>query len=137
MKLDLKDLKKKYSSYKSNAKQKNREFKLSFKQFKNLCSQECYYCKVSPKDEVIGVDRYFNHRGYYIGNCVPSCCNCNRSKSNMNPADFDDYIARIKNDEPEYIKIERKVRNGEIKKHCVSEMLRINLTVTKNHDNIN
>ena len=98
---------KKYNEYKSRAGKKGIEFKLTRRQFDKLCKKKCHYCKVEPINKPMGIDRVNNHRGYYFGNIVPCCWTCNRAKADMDPAEFDEYLARIKNDVPEYIKIEQ------------------------------
>jgi hypothetical protein len=110
----------KYSQYKYRTNTKGIEFRLSKKSFKRIINKECYYCGV---EKAGGIDRHNNLRGYYHGNIVPCCWTCNRAKSDMDPADFEDYLARIRGGESRYIKTEQDVQNGNIKKPCVSEML--------------
>lgn len=100
-------IRKKFNDYKGRCKSKKLDFHLTYLQFKFIVKKDCYYCGLKAENKPNGIDRVNNNRGYYHGNIVPCCWDCNRSKSNLTPADFDDYLARIKNDEPNYIKIRR------------------------------
>jgi len=94
-----------FGSYKSNAKQRNLVMKLSFRQFKSLCQQNCWYCGTPPgrvfaykSDEsrnIIynGVDRLFNEDDYTVQNSVPCCSYCNYLKREVDHIDF---LAHIK-----------------------------------------
>lgn len=96
-----------YFSYKRAAKNRKLAFNLSKKGFMKLTSQNCYYCKIEPKQTYYkkgsngnyiynGVDRMNNNLGYSIKNCVTCCKLCNRAKNNMPYEDFIEYINRFK-----------------------------------------
>lgn len=83
----------KYSSYKSRAKRKGLEFKLSKQEFERITKKPCYYCGEKNNN---GIDRYINQQGYTMLNSVSSCWTCNRAKSNMNIIEWEDYLAKFK-----------------------------------------
>lgn len=87
----------KYSQYKSRAKYKGIEFKLSVEDFNFITSMDCFYCKTD--EDVIGIDRVDNSKGYIIGNIAPCCWTCNRAKSNMSRLDFFNYRERFNTSE--------------------------------------
>lgn len=100
-------------SYKTGAKSRNLEFKLSLQNIKDLCKQNCYYCGDKPStkryayhktryskgietDEFVlmnGIDRLDNSKGYILTNVVPCCHRCNSMKSKDS---FDEFILNIK-----------------------------------------
>lgn len=84
--------KNKYYQYKYRANKKNIEFRLTKKSFNKIISKDCFYCK-TPKAG--GIDRYNNNKGYYHGNIIPCCWNCNRAKSSMSIIEFEDYLERF------------------------------------------
>lgn len=74
-----------YNHYKSSAKEKGRDFKLSKEEFEKLVSLPCFYCNFSGKTGIIqkmGLDRIDNNKGYLINNVVPCCTLCNMTRSN-------------------------------------------------------
>lgn len=105
--------------YKSGAKKRNLCWGLSFQDFVDICSQNCFYCNAEPqqwdcisnapsiqkdspksvwKDYLIfvnGVDRFETNKGYVKENCVPCCVYCNRAKSDMSFEDFKKHIERL------------------------------------------
>ena len=98
-----------YNNLKASCKYINREFKLSFEEYKLLILKNCHYCKIPPiklcnKAEVKkygdfyynGIDRMDNSIGYIFENCITCCYICNRGKSNMKYEDFLNYIKHIK-----------------------------------------
>jgi hypothetical protein len=100
-----------YSTYKSDAKTKNREFSLDFDTFVNLTKQTCFYCGSEPSKVFIdkdrgdplsdttikcnGIDRVNSLKGYSISNVVPCCHTCNLMKRNMNTDAFLEKIEKI------------------------------------------
>lgn len=93
-------------AYKTNARKRNLEFSLTEEEFRNITSNNCYYCGVTPSMSTYadksngyyiynGVDRVDNSMGYVSGNCVPCCSNCNRAKMALSYDDFIDLIRRI------------------------------------------
>ena len=65
--------------YKSEAKRRNRIFKLSQNELWALVTQPCFYCGNIEKN-FNGVDRIDNNIGYVLNNCVPCCSICNFMK---------------------------------------------------------
>lgn len=47
-----------------------------------------------------GIDRVNNENGYEVGNCVPCCHRCNRTKSNGTVEEFAEWIEMIKQNLP-------------------------------------
>ena len=114
-----------YRSYRNNARHRGLCFELNPEQFKEICSKICTYCGTPPqpynaylkrdgarnangirgstREEVItrswicysGIDRVNNDIGYTSQNCVPCCTTCNRGKSDMTPAEFQEWIDRL------------------------------------------
>lgn len=83
----------KYSAYRYRAKRNSLEFTIPQSVFVLLLDQECYYCKTDKAE--MGVDRIDNNEGYISGNCISSCWNCNRAKSDMPSTDFIEYLKRF------------------------------------------
>jgi hypothetical protein len=87
-----KALRKLYSTYKSKcAKSRGFEFDLTLEEFKELTSDDCFYCGRQPstvhyyssEDQQYiynGIDRLDTKRGYTLHNCVPCCTQCNTGK---------------------------------------------------------
>lgn len=92
------------SSYKKGAKKRNLVYELTKEQFKNLVTQDCYYCGAKPKIYnsykytsvyMNGIDRIDNSIGYVIDNCVPCCKFCNQMKMEKSQYDFLNKIKEI------------------------------------------
>ena len=77
-------LKTKFHYYKNNAKRRNLEFELTFSEFIDLVSKNCYYCGEIGG----GIDRKDNNKGYTLNNSVPCCYMCNLMKFNFNIKNF-------------------------------------------------
>jgi hypothetical protein len=73
--------KKRYDSYRWNAKARGLLFRLSFRDFMKLWQTECYYCGEIVK--TIGIDRIDNTKGYVFGNILSCCKDCNMIKKNF------------------------------------------------------
>ena len=102
-----------YSKYKIRAKNHNREFSLSKKEFGLLTSSNCHYCGVSPYKISIsnlhtseqtkkhseylynGIDRIDSNKGYTLDNCIPCCEICNKAKRDISYSEFKEYINRL------------------------------------------
>lgn len=91
---------------KNGAKERNYNFQLSRKYFRELCGQKCFYCGAKPSNickdkgqhgEYIyqGIDRVDNSRGYVEGNVVACCAMCNRMKLAYSQKEFLEHVARI------------------------------------------
>ena len=92
--------------YRHGAKNRNKEFNLTFNVFKNLVTKNCHYCDEPPQNKYTklgklkkikfnGIDRLDNKKGYTIDNSVPCCTVCNRMKLDSSVDDFFNKIKRI------------------------------------------
>lgn len=82
-------------SYKRGAKVRNLNFELSDDEARSLMNENCFYCGYKPADELNGIDRMDNKRGYEPQNCVPCCGSCNIGKHAKSPAEFIDWCKRV------------------------------------------
>ena len=100
------DVKSLMTVYKHGAKNRNKEFDLTFEIFKDLVTKNCHYCGDPPQEKFTragktkkiklnGIDRLDNKKGYTIDNSVPCCTVCNRMKLNSSVDDFFNKIKRI------------------------------------------
>ena len=64
------------------------DFQLNFKEFQNLVTSPCHYCKHVNNEEANGIDRINNDIGYTKENCVSACWKCNRIKHFYHPEFF-------------------------------------------------
>jgi len=94
------------NNYKSNAKRRGIEYKLTEEQFKEITQRDCYYCGAKPNNAYHqkwqngtyvynGIDRIDNTKGYTIDNVVPCCKDCNAAKGKLTLQEFKDLIKRI------------------------------------------
>lgn len=93
-----------YSSYKSDAKRKNRIFSLTLDQFSNLVTQNCFYCNASAQQsekKLNGIDRVDSLQGYILTNCIACCIVCNRMKLNYTKEFFINHVLKICNKQME------------------------------------
>lgn len=100
-----------YRSYIRGAKNRSLDFNLTFEEFVELTTKNCFYCNAAqgnvqnmlyPASAGIkaglpqmngpfiynGLDRRDNDIGYNLHNCVPSCFQCNRSKNECKEDEF-------------------------------------------------
>jgi hypothetical protein len=97
-----------YDVYCRNAKNRNHEFSLSKKDFREITNRRCHYCGEPPqpfysknrKNDVEpfvcnGVDRINNSVGYIKENCVPCCGTCNFMKRDMSELRFREQMKKI------------------------------------------
>jgi hypothetical protein len=101
-----------FNSYRRNARNCRREFALTFNQFKELVNSPCIYCgtidikrqnrgdrraginkEFYTKEEVNGIDRIDNEKGYVEGNVAPCCKACNFMKRDLNK---EEWLSQIK-----------------------------------------
>lgn len=91
-------------SYIQNAKDREYEFLLTFDEFKNIITSDCYYCGTPPSNTYFknyynikynGVDRKNNDVGYNVENSVACCKMCNIAKNNNSYDDFISWVIRI------------------------------------------
>ena len=80
-----------YGYYKSQARQRKKEWKLSIEEFDSLIPGVCYLCG----KESTGIDRVDNELPYEISNCKPCCKTCNYMKQSMKLEDFIEHISDI------------------------------------------
>lgn len=76
----------KYRTYRANAKQRNREFNLTYKEFLSFWQKPCHYC--GDKIETIGLDRIDNKKGYVLDNIISCCAKCNYMKRDLSKEEF-------------------------------------------------
>ncbi len=97
-----------YASYKGNAKRRSIEFDISKEFFKEITSNNCYYCGSPPSNyryiknyygdfKYNGIDRIDNNVGYEKSNCVPCCKKCNRAKDIMSKNEFLEWVESVFN----------------------------------------
>jgi len=104
-----------FSRYKKGATKKKRLFTLSFEEFKELTTSNCYYCKIEAIQKVNplkgtgrsierenegwilynGVDRINSSLGYTTKNVVTCCSTCNTAKMAMTTDEFKDWIIKV------------------------------------------
>jgi len=95
-----------YNDYRTGAKSKNREFKLTPNEFELLTKNNCYYCGEIPSNikharnrtEIYiynGIDRKDNNKGYISENVVSCCKRCNFMKLKLSDLDFINHIKKI------------------------------------------
>lgn len=76
-----------YTVYKRNAKNKNRNLDLTEDEFIEISKQPCIYCggysDTYNGNQFNGIDRFDSNLGYSLNNCVPCCATCNRMKMDL------------------------------------------------------
>lgn len=98
--------KKAWTSLKSNAKSRGIQVGISFDEFCNVASKDCVYCGAKPVSKsgfkdwqkqafLNGIDRINNDDGYYIGNIVSCCYQCNWSKRDLSINEWSDWIMNL------------------------------------------
>ena len=106
--------KKTYGTRKRGAKTRKIHFDITFEQFLEISSKNCYYCNIEPIQcckykstygdyYYNGMDRVDSNKGYTINNVVACCWNCNKAKSSLAQKEFlilveNIYNNRIKNE---------------------------------------
>lgn len=93
----ISEIRKRYCSYSNFAKEKNREFLISFNFFTNLVKSPCFYCGDFSKTNINGIDRTDNSIGYIESNCVSCCWTCNRMKNSLGKEEFLFHCSKIAN----------------------------------------
>jgi len=101
-----------YSSYVRGSKKRGHQFTLTKEDFRNITSQNCFYCGNPPMSEsknngkksnfygnykYNGIDRVNNSEGYTKENCVASCFICNQMKLTLDQKTFINQCKRISN----------------------------------------
>lgn len=94
-----------YYHYKRSALDRKIDFNISFQDFINLVTKNCFYCGEKPSNVVSaktngrlvynGIDRVDNSKSYDILNVVTCCKWCNGAKLQKTQKEFHDWIERI------------------------------------------
>lgn len=95
-----------YNQTKNKALKRNKEFDLTYEQYKSIAIKDCHYCGAKPyekysqvknskKIKLNGIDRVNTKKGYTIANCVPCCGICNTMKMDRSLDEFLTKIAEI------------------------------------------
>lgn len=95
-----------YNQTKNKALKRNKEFNLTYEQYKEIATKDCTYCgappyekysqvKNSAKIKLNGIDRVNTKKGYTIDNCVPCCGTCNTMKMDKSLEEFLTKISEI------------------------------------------
>jgi hypothetical protein len=107
---DFSGSKKTYYMVKSRANTRKISFDLTYEEWLEIAAEPCFYCGSEPANVIgrykfvyNGVDRVVNWDGYWVGNCVACCKICNRAKSDMSLAEWDEWLGRIVTKRGEYI----------------------------------
>lgn len=75
-----------YSKAKRNAKQRHKDWNLTFEEYSLFLNKDCYYCAGQLGSTVFygsGLDRLNNDLGYYVNNIVACCKYCNSLRNNF------------------------------------------------------
>jgi hypothetical protein len=82
--------------YKRGAKERNLKFEYNDDEFIELMNKPCHYCNIeSTNEQLNGVDRFDNSKGYIENNCVPCCEICNYLKNTKTIAEFIGMVKHI------------------------------------------
>jgi hypothetical protein len=86
-------LKGKFSSYKSNAKQRDISFNITFEEFTEFWGKPCTYC--GDDIDTVGIDRVDSGKGYIVSNLTACCTECNLMKRHHSRDFFIKKLKRI------------------------------------------
>ncbi len=84
-----------WNSYIKGAKQRKLDFTLSKVLFNELLIKPCFYCGYYNLQEINGIDRIDNNKGYTDNNVVTCCSTCNIAKGTNHPQEFIDKMFAI------------------------------------------
>jgi hypothetical protein len=84
-----------WNHYVKSAQKRGIDFTLPKTIFNELIIQACFYCTYKKADEVNGIDRIDNNRGYVEDNVVTCCQFCNLAKGTQHPQEFIDKMKAI------------------------------------------
>lgn len=95
-----------YGMVKSRKIAKEKGFDITFKQFVDISSKNCYYCNAVPTETkghrswshtifTNGLDRVNPEIGYLYKNVVPCCKNCNIAKLDKTKKDFYLWVKKL------------------------------------------
>lgn len=73
---------------KKSVEKRNKDLGLTKEQYFEFIQAPCTYCNYYNEDEINGIDRIDNEKGYILNNCVSCCKNCNRMKHIFHPVFF-------------------------------------------------
>ena len=83
------------SFQKKSVEKREKECNLTKEQYFELIQKPCLYCNYYNEEEINGVDRLDNNKGYILENCIPCCKHCNRMKHILHPVFFIEKTKRI------------------------------------------
>ena len=86
-----------WQNYKSNAKKRGYDFRLTKEEFLEYYYGSCHYCGLTPAR---GIDRYDNDDHYHPANCEPCCGDCNQMKGTRSYEKFKFLVHRIAQQHP-------------------------------------
>jgi hypothetical protein len=101
-----------YNNYRLSLASKTYGFKISKEEFKEITSENCFYCGIEPKQFIKcgksqkdyfgnyfhnGIDRIDSEIGYVLSNLVPCCKICNYMKKALGQQEFLEHIEKIHN----------------------------------------
>jgi hypothetical protein len=69
-----------YTTARHDVLNKKKSFLLDEETYLNLIKQNCYYCNGKISKSGVGLDRIDNSKGYELGNVLPCCGDCNRTR---------------------------------------------------------
>jgi hypothetical protein len=84
-----------WNHYVKGAKKRNIDFTLSKTLFESLLLQPCFYCGYAMSNQINGIDRVDNNKGYVEKNVVACCEPCNALKGTNHPQEFMDKMNAI------------------------------------------
>lgn len=87
----------------NTANRRGIKWEITFEEWKNLSSKNCFYCNAEPSNclnsvgdlKYNGLDRIDSSKHYYLENVVTCCLYCNRAKSNKSQEDFFKWIETV------------------------------------------
>lgn len=84
-----------YKNYILSANRRKYSWELTENDFYRLVKSPCHYC--GSINDLNGVDRKDNSKGYSLENCVPCCKICNYAKGIRSDQEFEDWISKVYN----------------------------------------
>ena len=80
--------------YTTRCRRQGKEFRISRELFNKLLVQNCFYCGIEA-NPVNTLDRIDSDHGYFVGNVVTACDQCNRAKRDTKLVEFEEWLMRI------------------------------------------
>lgn len=71
-----------------SVEKREKECTLTKEEYFELIQKSCSYCNYYNEEEINGIDRVDNAKGYILENCIPCCKHCNRMKHILHPVFF-------------------------------------------------